>query len=162
MDRHIRLSSEPQSARFANSIAPHLAAGDCLLLSGEVGAGKSFFARHVIRARLAQLGRVEDIPSPTFTLVQTYELESCDIWHADLYRLTGPDEVYELGLEAAFETDICLVEWPDRLAELTPSTAITLAFDTLEGDARAVRICWNDPRWDGILLPIVKEYPIHE
>lgn len=115
--------------------APRLRAGDCLLLEGPIGAGKSHFARALIQARL---GRAEDVPSPTFTLVQTYQAD-VELWHADLYRLGHPDEVLELGLEGAFDTAICLVEWPDRLGRHVPPGALRLRF-AHEGDGRRVTI----------------------
>jgi len=119
------LADEDATAAFAGQVAPLLRPGDTLLLEGEIGAGKSAFSRGVIRACL---GRMEDVPSPTFTLVQTYEAEVCDIWHCDLYRLSYPDEAFELGLEEAFETAICLIEWPDRLGDAAPKGALCLAF----------------------------------
>jgi len=123
------LPDEDATGTLAAQIAPRLRAGDALLLEGEIGAGKSAFARALIRARL---DRMEDVPSPTFTLVQTYEDDSGDIWHCDLYRLTHPDEALELGLDEAFETAICLIEWPDRLGGFTPTSALTLAFKALD------------------------------
>lgn len=119
------LTDEDATVHLAHQIAPRLKPGDTLLLEGEIGAGKSAFARAVIRTRL---GRMEDVPSPTFTLVQTYEDKAGEIWHCDLYRLTHPDEALELGLDEAFETAICLIEWPDRLGQETPSDALHLAF----------------------------------
>lgn len=119
------LPTESSTVAFAHSIAAILRPGDTILLEGPVGAGKTAFARAVIRARL---GRQEDVPSPTFTLVQTYDAPDGDIWHCDLYRLTAPEDVLELGLEDAFETAICLIEWPDRLGEDTPKNALTLQF----------------------------------
>lgn len=116
-------------------LADHLGPGDTILLQGPIGAGKTHFARSLIQARLAREGRFEDIPSPTFTLVQVYELDEVEIWHADLYRLGHPQEVIELGLDEAFTTAICLIEWPDRLGELTPSTAIRLVLDA-DGEGR--------------------------
>jgi tRNA threonylcarbamoyladenosine biosynthesis protein TsaE len=103
-----------------------------LLLTGSLGAGKSALARAIIQARL---GRAEDVPSPTFTLVQTYEAPGGDLWHADLYRLTHPDEVIELGLEDAFTSAICLIEWPDRLGRLAPQDAVHVAL-SLKGEGR--------------------------
>ena len=133
------LPDEGATGRFAQRVAPLLQVGDTLLLSGPVGAGKSAFARAVIRARL---GRMEDVPSPTFTLVQTYPSPDGDIWHCDLYRLTHPDEALELGLEEAFDTAICLIEWPDRLGDATPSEALHLTF--VAGDpAHQVTIAGN-------------------
>ncbi len=123
------LADEAATTALAGQIASLLQAGDTLLLDGDIGAGKSAFARAVIRKRL---GRMEDVPSPTFTLVQTYEDADADIWHCDLYRLTHPDEALELGLEEAFETAICLIEWPDRLGDAAPETALRLAFRALD------------------------------
>jgi tRNA threonylcarbamoyladenosine biosynthesis protein TsaE len=121
------------TARLGQWFAAHLRAGDCLLLEGQIGAGKSHFARAFIQARL---GRAEDVPSPTFTLVQSYQAD-VEIWHADLYRLSHPDEVLELGLDEAFDSAICLIEWPDRLGSLLPKGAMRLRF-TLEGEGRRV------------------------
>lgn len=117
------LADEAATAALAGRIAPFLRAGDTILLEGDIGAGKTTFARALIRARL---GREEDVPSPTFTLVQTYEDQEAEIWHCDLYRLTSPDEILELGLDAAFEEGICLIEWPDRLGTTAPKGALRL------------------------------------
>lgn len=126
------LPDEAATTRLGALLAGLLASGDCLLLSGPIGAGKSHLARALIQARL---GRAEDVPSPSFTLVQTYEAEDADIWHADLYRLTHPDEALELGLSEAFDSAIVLVEWPDRLGNAAPKNALRLSL-TLEGDGR--------------------------
>lgn len=109
--------------------------GDAILLEGPIGAGKSSLARAFIRARL---GEGEEVPSPTFTLVQVYDDDGTEIWHADLYRLTHPDEVWELGLDEAFQTAICLVEWPDRLGGHLPPEALHLRLETLGEGRRAV------------------------
>ncbi|MCA8881048.1 MAG: tRNA (adenosine(37)-N6)-threonylcarbamoyltransferase complex ATPase subunit type 1 TsaE [Rhodobacteraceae bacterium] len=119
----IDLPDEAATSAFGESLAPLLRAGDVLALWGEIGAGKSHFARALIKARLRAEGRDEDVPSPTFTLVQTYRAGALEIWHSDLYRLTHPDEALELGLEDAFSTALSLIEWPDRLgADLPPET----------------------------------------
>lgn len=122
---NIRSASEAETATFAARLADILEAGDTLLLEGPIGAGKSAFCRAFIQARL---GRKEDVPSPTFTIVQTYYDEAVEIWHCDLYRLMHPDEAFELGLYDAFETGICLIEWPDRLGADQPKSALTLTF----------------------------------
>lgn len=95
-----------------------------VLLEGPVGAGKSHIARAAIRALV---GATVDVPSPSFTLVQTYEGPECDIWHADLYRLTSADEVIELGLAEAMEQAIVLIEWPDRMGRLAPASALRVS-----------------------------------
>ena len=123
------LKTEAETAALATRFAARAQRGDCFLLSGEIGAGKSAFARAFIRARLR---RQEDVPSPTFTIVQTYDDTDGDIWHCDLYRLTDVDEVIELGLDDAFETAICLIEWPDRLADMAPPDAISMNFAALD------------------------------
>lgn len=123
--RTFTLSSPDAMGQIAAQCADVLRPGDTLLLSGPVGAGKSTFARAVIQHRL---GRAEDVPSPTFTLVQVYDDDICEIWHCDLYRLTDPSDVMELGLDAAFDTAICLIEWPDRLSTEAPKDALLLEF----------------------------------
>jgi len=139
------LDTADRTVAWAASLAPELTAGDVILLQGDVGAGKTHFARALIQAKL---GRAEDVPSPTFTLVQSYETETAEIWHADLYRLTSTQEIEELGLIDAFETEICLIEWPDRLGDLTPENALTVCFSAGDAEeARLVRLEWHDPRW---------------
>ncbi|WP_341212685.1 tRNA (adenosine(37)-N6)-threonylcarbamoyltransferase complex ATPase subunit type 1 TsaE [uncultured Limimaricola sp.] len=123
----IQLSDESRSLALARALAPHLRAGDTLLLSGQIGAGKSFFARALIRARTGNPD--EEVPSPTFTLVQSYEAPGAEIWHCDLYRLSDPFELVELGLEEAMGRAICLIEWPDRMGDMAPPEALSLSFE---------------------------------
>ncbi|MCI2400030.1 tRNA (adenosine(37)-N6)-threonylcarbamoyltransferase complex ATPase subunit type 1 TsaE [Aliiroseovarius subalbicans] len=141
-------SSPDATAAFARALAPTLQAGDVVLLSGAIGAGKTHFARSLIQARLTAAGRFEDVPSPTFTLVQTYDDGVGELWHADLYRLTHPDEVEELGLIDAFETAICLVEWPDRLGDLIPRTALTLELNATETPGERIIVATGPPPWE--------------
>ena len=144
--------SADATAAFAAKLAPHLRPGDVILLQGGLGAGKTHFARALIQARLAAAGLAEDVPSPTFTLVQTYDDGAVELWHADLYRLSHLDEIAELGLEDAFETGICLIEWPDRLAEATPQNALTIQLEMTDTPGeRVMSLQFNDPRWSEIL-----------
>lgn len=138
----IPLPTAIRATEIATRVAGHLSAGDCLLLSGPVGAGKTHFARSIIQA---MLGRLEDVPSPTFTLVQTYDTSSGEVWHADLYRLSHIDELAELGLEDAFDTTITLVEWPDRLGVFRPARCLELDFSIsdLDTDLRILKVTVN-------------------
>lgn len=146
-EKHLSIpsSSADQTSDLAALLAPVLSAGDVILLHGDVGAGKTHFARALIQS---VLGLAEDVPSPTFTLVQTYPAGDFDVWHTDLYRLTSVQEIEELGLVEAFETDVCLVEWPDRLGPLTPEHALTLTLETGTcDDMRVINARWADPKW---------------
>lgn len=146
----IILPSPDDTCALARKLGQRTRRGDVLLLSGEIGAGKTHFARCLIQSLLSE---PEDVPSPTFTLVQVYETKAGEIWHADLYRLSGPDESVELGLADAFEDAICLVEWPDRLADLTPKNALSLSFSATgpDLDRRDVQLSWSDPKWESVV-----------
>ena len=123
--------------RLGRAIAAAVLPGDILLLEGQIGAGKTHFARALIKTlfEMADLPSVE-VPSPTYTLVQTYELPHVNLWHADLYRLGDFSEVAELGLDDAMGNDIVVIEWPDRL-ESTPNEALTITFSVEDGGRRA-------------------------
>ncbi|WP_425092351.1 tRNA (adenosine(37)-N6)-threonylcarbamoyltransferase complex ATPase subunit type 1 TsaE [Tropicimonas sp. S265A] len=155
----VQLSSTAQSQALAAAMAPLLRAGDTLLLEGDIGAGKSLICRALIQNRLAAENRMEDVPSPTFTLVQVYALTDLEIWHCDLYRLTTPDEVFELGLDDAFDHAICLIEWPDRLGSTAPPRALTLSLSMVEGqdDARNLVLTSADPSWKDRLAPLLED-----
>ncbi len=141
------MSSPDATALFAQTFAKHLTPGDVILLSGGIGAGKTHFARSLIHALQDP---PEDVPSPTFTLVQVYDTPKGEIWHSDLYRLSDPDECVELGLTDAFETAICLVEWPDKLEDLTPENALKIHLDTCanDDDHRQMTLYWTNTRWN--------------
>lgn len=157
--RSLRFGSEQATARFAAALAPLLRAGDTLLLEGGLGAGKTHFARSLIQARLSAVGLDEDVPSPTYTLVQVYSDGREEIWHCDLYRLGGPDEVVELGLDEAFSRAVCLVEWPDRLEDLTPKVALTVHLEMTDlPGVRLARFESADPAWHERLAPLMEEF----
>ena len=123
---------------LARALAPVLRPGDVLTLTGTLGAGKTTLARTLISA---MAGRPMEVPSPTFTMVQTYDLPAGMLWHFDLYRLVDPDEVVELGWEEAIADGIVLVEWPDLLGPLTPGRRLDIALgfgDQSETDRRVV------------------------
>ena len=113
--------------RLGSRVAGHLAPGSVVLLEGDLGAGKSEFARAVIQV-LA--GEQITVPSPTFTLLQSYALPALEVGHADLYRLADPGEIAELGLEECWQHGALLVEWPERAAWLWPAERLTLALSS--------------------------------
>lgn len=122
--RRFTLADEAATAALAAALAPRLQAGDALLLDGPLGAGKTSFARALIRA-LAGPGT--EVPSPTFNLVLTYDLPGgVTLWHFDLYRVNDPRELDELGLDDALAEGISLIEWPERMGSEMPAGALTL------------------------------------
>lgn len=135
---------------LARAMAPHLAPGDVVGLVGGLGAGKSHFARSVIQARLNAAGTSEDIPSPSYTLVQTYLAGDVEIWHADLYRLGSNEEIGELGLADAFDGAVCIVEWADRLGPSAPARMLTLTldFDAGSDQRRVAGFEARGPGWE--------------
>ncbi len=117
-----------------HGLAQRLAAlakpGDAIALCGDLGVGKTEFARAFIR-HLTDAD--EEVPSPTFTLVQTYEGASGDIWHFDLYRIEQPEEALELGLEDALHDAIVLIEWPEKLGALIPRHRLDVRLSVTKG-----------------------------
>ena len=145
----VLLASEEATERLGALLARCARPGDCILLRGHIGAGKSALARAFIRARL---GPDTEVPSPTFTLVQTYQDGDVEIWHADLYRLSDPQEAVELGLIDAFSEMICLVEWPELLGEMVPETSLDIELSAKDGGHVAKLTSgagWHD-RLDGV------------
>jgi tRNA threonylcarbamoyladenosine biosynthesis protein TsaE len=118
----VDLPDEAATAAFAARISALAAPGDIIALKGDLGSGKTTFARGFIRAR----GGLEEVPSPTFTLVQVYELGCAMVWHFDLYRITSPEEAWEVGIEDAFVEGISLIEWPERLGPLLPGRRLEI------------------------------------
>lgn len=131
----IDLPNEAATLALGAAVAAHMEIGDTLALRGDLGAGKTTLARGLIGA----LSGEGDVPSPTYTLVQTYETPKGELWHGDMYRLEQPQDCIELGLEDAFLDCICVIEWPDKLGGFLPDTAvnITIIFD---GAGRVARI----------------------
>lgn len=137
-------NSTADTHAFACQLGAVLRTGDCVLLRGPVGAGKSFLSRAIIQSLQ---DNPEDVPSPTFTLVQTYDTHAGEIWHCDLYRLSDTFEVVELGLLDAMSDAITLIEWPDRLGDLAPDTALSIEISDEGPDHRAIKLTGQDAVW---------------
>ena len=125
--------SEEETVAFAQKLAHIAKAGDTFALFGTLGMGKSVFARGFIKS----LTSAKDVPSPTFTLVQSYEAPDFEIYHFDLYRLKTSDEIFELGMEEALYEGVCLIEWPEKMAGSLPKNCFRL---TIAPDASGRKI----------------------
>jgi tRNA threonylcarbamoyladenosine biosynthesis protein TsaE len=127
------LPDEAATAQLGALIAPHLKAGDVIYLHGDLGMGKSALARGLIRILT---NPHQDVPSPTFTLVQSYATPAFELLHLDLYRLKSPQEVHELGLDEALGHAVLVIEWPDRLAHLGFDDRLDIRLERTETTGR--------------------------
>jgi tRNA threonylcarbamoyl adenosine modification protein YjeE len=130
--RAVALPDMTATEALGTRIAAGLAVGDAVALEGDLGAGKTTLARAILRA----LGVREDVPSPTFTLVQLYETPQLTVRHFDLYRIESPDEIEELGLKDALAEGAALIEWPERARERLPVDMLHVALSATGVDSR--------------------------
>ena len=134
------LKDEAATLALGAKLAKRLKSGDCVALRGDLGAGKTSLVRGLIHHVMGAV----DVPSPTYTLVQTYDLPDYELWHCDLYRLDSPEDAYELGLMDAMDEAVCLIEWPDRLGALLPDTALDIEI-IFDGNSRIAKLTgWED------------------
>jgi tRNA threonylcarbamoyladenosine biosynthesis protein TsaE len=123
----VRLADRAATERLGGRLADLARPGDVIALAGELGAGKTTLARGVIHALARRFGRTEEeVPSPTFTLVQSYDFPVATVHHFDLYRIARPEEAVELGIDEAFAAGISLIEWPERLGPLLPADRLDI------------------------------------
>ena len=132
----VALPDEAATQRLGRMLSRALRPGDALCLTGPLGAGKSTLARALVRALTTP---EEEVPSPTFTLVQFYDGPDFPVAHFDLYRLTDPDEAYEIGLEEALEDGAALIEWPQRLQGRLPADRLAIDITPMGDDGQARR-----------------------
>ena len=133
--QRITLKDEAETLALGAKLIGGLSAGQTVCLTGGLGAGKTTLVRGMIQFVLGDI----DVPSPTYTLVQTYDMPAFELWHCDMYRLERPEDGYELGLMDAFEDAVCLIEWPDKLGGLIPEDALAIDIQ-FEGEARSVTL----------------------
>jgi tRNA threonylcarbamoyladenosine biosynthesis protein TsaE len=145
--RVVDLADLAATERLAGAIAALARPGDAILLEGPLGAGKSAFARAFLRALTGDPAL--EVPSPSFTLLQTYDTRLGPAHHLDLWRLDGPGALAELGWDDA-AGDLVLVEWPDRLGTLRPGNALSLRLSFGPGEARRVSLTGWPERLDAI------------
>lgn len=132
----VTVQNETETAVLAYRLSSLLQQQDILTLNGTLGAGKTSFARALIRALV---GSEIEVPSPTFNLLLTYESEQAPIYHYDFYRLEDPEEVWELDIEDAYDEGITLIEWVQRLGGLAPEEALSITFSIPENTSESVR-----------------------
>jgi tRNA threonylcarbamoyladenosine biosynthesis protein TsaE len=142
----LALDGLPATAALGRRIADGLRVGDAVALQGDLGAGKTTLARAILEG----LGVTEDVPSPTFTLVQQYETPRLAVRHYDFYRIEEPSDVNELGLDEALDEGAVLIEWPEKAPSRVPRDALRVTLSVTSERARAARIEGPD-RWAGIL-----------
>lgn len=138
------LEDEAATARLGAAIARVVQPGEAVCLSGPLGAGKSTLARALVRALTTP---DEDVPSPTFTLVQFYDGPRLKVAHFDLYRLSNPDEAYEIGLDEALDEGAAVIEWPQRLQGRLPADRLDVEIGLAEA-GRSVRLTPHGA-WEG-------------
>ena len=148
-ERVIALADPAATAGLGQALGVQVRAGDVIFLQGELGAGKTTLARGLIEA----VAGVTDIPSPTYNIVQIYECPGYDVWHVDLYRLKAAEEAFELGLDEAFRSSVCLVEWPERLQGVlgAPGLQVQLKPDGAGGRTAILRA---GPEWEDRIVAI--------
>ena len=151
------LSSEDLTKLLAKRLARSKTIGRTFLLYGEIGAGKTFFSRAFIQEILSDYGLTEDIPSPTYTLIQTYETPQVDIWHIDLYRLVSEQDITELGIADALNNNICLIEWPELLNENIPLNAVHIKLNYHSEFKRECTLACNNEKVLKNLKSIIKK-----
>ncbi|ABV74394.1 hypothetical protein A1C_00305 [Rickettsia akari str. Hartford] len=141
------LNNEAETKKLAKLFAQSLKPNDIVLLNGNLGAGKTFFCREIIKHFC---GETTSIISPTFNLLQTYKASNFTIYHYDLYRLKSPEEIYELGLEEALNCNLILIEWSEIIKHLLSQPLIEVNLEVLDENKRLCSIITNSSEYSSI------------
>lgn len=137
MSQEFILLTEEDSKELAKRIALNIKPNDIITFTGDLGSGKSFFCREIIKNLC---GKNTNVISPTFNLLQIYDAKDFSIYHFDLYRLEHESEIYELGIEEAFSEHVCLIEWPELIKNILPKESININIEIIDDTSRRVLI----------------------
>jgi tRNA threonylcarbamoyladenosine biosynthesis protein TsaE len=140
----IEIKNLPETQSLASLLAELAEPGDIITLKGDLGVGKTEFARAFIRSFI---GLDEEVPSPTFNLVQVYQTSVAPIWHFDLYRLQDREEIWELGFEEALQEGILLIEWPERLESMQLHNHLEICFESSAHSQKRLLKLTPDLKW---------------
>jgi len=133
------VNSEEETILLARKIASQIKPLDVLAFEGDLGSGKTFLCRHIIKTLCGDV----NVSSPTFNLLQIYGATNFEIYHFDLYRLKSIHEAYELGIEDAFNHHVCLIEWPEIIRDLLPKSTITINIEMINDASRKILINYS-------------------
>lgn len=150
---NVEVSSENEMIQFGRCLADAMGGRGCVHISGELGAGKTTLCRGILRA----MGHMGAVKSPTFTLVEPYQVPGALVYHFDLYRLSDPNELDYIGIEEYFgEGKLCLIEWPEKAAGYLPGHDVEIAIDVL-GEKRNIGIKANSPHGEQICARLLQD-----
>ena len=143
--KNFEVKTLSQTKKLAESLAKQLQVGDVICLYGNLGVGKTAFTRFLVQYFC---GKKEEVPSPTFTLLQTYDTDEFPIFHFDLYRLKKPDEVLELGIEDAFYDGVSLIEWPEKMGSYLPEKKVLKIEISCQNEVRTFAFSSKNSKWN--------------
>ena len=141
-----------ECTELGEKISKFLNIGDVIMLNGDIGTGKTHFARSLINSRMFLENIISDVSSPSYNIVNVYDNIFPIIWHVDLYRLNSSEEIYELGLFSFFDEVIMIIEWPDKMGNLKPKRYLEFIFEEISDiNKRKVSIRTYGENWKNIL-----------
>ena len=148
-----------KTVAISEALADLVRSGDTILLFGEIGSGKTFISRKMIQRMMQkQCEELEDVPSPTFTIVQIYDKIVPQVWHLDLYRISNSEEIVDLDLESALETNVLLIEWPQNMGSYIPERNLSITLEETVGsyEVRNITLEFNGYGWEHIINGLIE------
>lgn len=146
---------------LAYIFAKNIDKGDIILMDGPLGIGKTFFSRAIINARfLMDNLEIEEVPSPTFSIIQEYDLRYFSILHLDLYRLKNETDLFELGIPDIFDQNVIILEWPDLIRNFLPSRFLSVSLFQHKNaeNSRNIELKFFGEGWENIYKSLIKMF----